>query len=111
MNNYLKTDPITGFIQTVSEGGVPKQWTTNSSITRAVMDSSIAIVLYIDATSLQAIPRLYYQDPELYLREHYYDYSMREWVLGEQILMTIRGQTVIRFQVTSTLVYSRRGPS
>ena len=48
------------------------------------MDSSIAIVLYFDATG-QAIPRLYYQDPELYLRERYYDHSMHEWVFGEQI--------------------------
>ena len=48
------------------------------------MDSSIAIVLYFDPTG-QAIPRLYYQDPELYLRERYYDHSIHEWVLGEQI--------------------------
>ena len=48
------------------------------------MDSSIAVVLYFDATG-QAIPRLYYQDPELYLRERYYDHSVLEWVLGEQI--------------------------
>ena len=48
------------------------------------MDSSIAIVLYFDATG-QAIPRLYYQDPGLYLRERYYNHSTRKWVLGEQI--------------------------
>jgi hypothetical protein len=89
LNNYLKTDPSTGFIHSVSEDGLPKQWTTSSSITKAVMDSSIAIVLYSNATG-QTGPRLYYQDPELYLREHYYDHSMQEWALGEQIFELCR---------------------
>ena len=66
----------------MSEDGLPKRWTTSPPIARAVMDSSIAIVLYFDATG-QAVPHLYYQDPELYLREHYYDHSMHEWFLGE----------------------------
>ncbi|KIM36576.1 hypothetical protein M413DRAFT_424693 [Hebeloma cylindrosporum] len=77
-----KADPNTGFIQSVSEDGHLKRWTIGSPITRAVMGSSIAIVLYFDATG-QSIPRLYYQDPELYLREHYYDHSLSEWVLGD----------------------------
>ena len=84
-NSELKLDPNTNFIQIVYEDGPGKPWKIGRPITRAVNGSSIAVVKCFDDKG-QACSRVYYQDPDLYLRERYYDSSTRQWVLGEWVL-------------------------
>lgn len=85
-NNYLKLDPRTNFIQKaygLHFGDVfKKRWEISPPITRAIPGSSIAAVILCDANG-QHGTHIYYQDPELYLREHYFDRSVDRWVLGE----------------------------
>ena len=82
LNNYLKIDPKTDFIQMVTQEGAKKQWDTHTPITQAVAGSSIAVVGFFGPNG-QYVPRIYYQDPELRLREHWFDHSRAEWVLGK----------------------------
>lgn len=82
VNDDLKPDPNTHFIQTVYEDGPLKQWKIGRPITRAVIGSSIAVVKCFDDNG-RVCSRIYYQDPKLYLRERYYNSSTHQWVLGE----------------------------
>jgi hypothetical protein len=84
VNNDLKLDPNTNFIQTVYEDGPMKQWKIGRPIVRALTGSSIAVVKCFDDNG-QVYSRIYYQDPELYLRERYYNNSTHQGVLGEQV--------------------------
>ena len=82
----MKLDPKTDFIQKaygLQFGDDPKKrWEVSPPITRAVAGSSIAAVILCDANGRHGT-HIYYQDPELYLREHYFDRSLDQWLLGE----------------------------
>ena len=57
-------------------------------IARAVKGSSFAIVRSPDTDANKIVSRIYYQDPELCLRERYYTHlgtTADQWVLGEKI--------------------------
>jgi hypothetical protein len=95
-NNDLKLDPNTNFIQIVYEDGPRKLWKIGRPITRAVNGSSIAVVKCFD-DNRQIYSRIYYQDPELHLKERYYDSSTRQWVLGEQVPKLYLSVTMITF--------------
>ena len=53
--------------------------------TMAVKGSSIAFTECSDANGLFH-SHIYYQDPELYLREIIYNGSTRQWIPGEHVL-------------------------
>lgn len=59
-----------------------KEWNTHPPIAQAVTGSSIAVVGFYGPSG-QYVPRIYYQDPELRLREQWLDPSMGQWVIGE----------------------------
>lgn len=60
-------------------------WKRNMIITRAVKDSSIAVVDWVDTNGLRHIS-LFYQDPELCLKECSFDFSVNRWASGRSIL-------------------------
>jgi hypothetical protein len=66
----------------VDQQGPTKEWNTHLPITEAVAGSSLAIVGFFNPDR-QYVPRVYYQDPELRLREHWFDHSTAQWVVGE----------------------------
>lgn len=66
----------------VHQLGPTEEWNTHPPITQAVAGSSIAVVGFFDPNG-QYVPRVYYQDPELRLREHWFDHSIAQWVIGE----------------------------
>jgi len=84
LNNYLNIDPNTGFIRTVNQRGSTKPWKEALPIAKAVKGSSFAIIR--DPTN-KVVSRIYYQDPELHLRELCYDHlgNTDQGVLGEQV--------------------------
>jgi len=84
LNNYINIDPNTNFIQMIYQRGSANPWKEAPQIAKAVKGSSFAIIR--DPTN-KRVSRIYYQDPELILRECYYDHlgTMGQWVLGEQV--------------------------
>ena len=81
-----------------------------AEVARAVQGSNIAAII---DSNRPAQYRVYYQDPELHLKDCYYDTSVNRWVPGEQsswIMSIDQIKGIIDFQVTSTLVYSHRVP-
>jgi hypothetical protein len=84
LNNYVNIDPNTDFIQMAYQRGAAKPWEEAQPIANAVKGSSFSIIR--DPTN-KRISRVYYQDPELNLRECYYDHlgTMGPWNLGEHV--------------------------
>jgi hypothetical protein len=84
-NNSLKIDPNTDFMRAVNQRGSTQPWKEALPIAKALRGSSFAIVK--DPT-IKLVSRIYYQDPELHLKELCYDHSgnTEQWVLGEQVL-------------------------
>jgi len=68
----------------VYKRGIMKAWEEALSVAMAVKGSSFAIIGQSDNNKL--ISRIYYQDPELRLRECRYDHlgTTNQWSLGEQ---------------------------
>jgi hypothetical protein len=85
LNNYINTDPNTHFIQMVNQRGPTRPWKAAPPITRAVKGSSFAIVRSPDSDANKIVSHIYYQDPELCLRERYYNHlgTMDQWVASE----------------------------
>ena len=57
-------------------------------IARAVKGSSFTVVRSLDSDTKKLVSRIYYQDPELCLKERYYSplgTTTDQWVLGEEI--------------------------
>ena len=52
-----------------------------SKVARAVKGSNITVIMYDYRSAWYWV---YYQDPELYLIESYYNHSKCQWILGEQ---------------------------
>lgn len=67
----------------VDQQGPTKEWNVNPPITtQAVVGSSIAVIGFFDPNRLSVL-RVYYQDPELRLRERCFNHSTSQWVIGE----------------------------
>ena len=83
-HNSLKIDLNTDFIRMAYLRGPTKRWKEAQPIIKAVKGSSFAII--IDPT-IKQVSHIYYQDPELHLKECYYDHldTMRKWDLGKQV--------------------------
>jgi hypothetical protein len=84
LNHYLNVDPDTSLIRMVYKRGPTKPWEEALPISTAVKGSSFAIIRDPDTNRL--VSRIYYQDPELRLRECCYDHlgTAGQWALGEQ---------------------------
>ena len=93
LNNHYNIDPDTNFIRIIYQHGPTDSWKVAPLITRAVKGSSFAIVMSLDSDANKFVSRIYYQDPELCLREHYYSHlgTTDQRALGEEIsrLMSI----------------------
>jgi hypothetical protein len=73
LNNYLNIDQNTDFIRTVNQRGSMKSWKEALPLAKAVKGSSFAIIR--DPNNKQVSSScIYYQDPELHLRELCYDH-------------------------------------
>jgi hypothetical protein len=69
-------DPESDFIQLLYQPGTGKPWRNDGlTVAKAVKGSTIAVEKHHS--------RIYYQDPKLHLRESFYDFSKRRWVLGD----------------------------
>jgi len=80
-------DPNDYSIQGVLQRNDTKTWSKLKSraFNQAVQGSSIANADWVDANGLHHAS-IFYQDPELRLREHSYDFSAGQWVAGESVL-------------------------
>jgi len=85
LNNYLNTDPNTNFIRMISQHGPTNPWKEAPPIVKAVKGSSFAVVRSPNLDANKIVSRMYYQDPELCLKECYYSPlgSKDQWVGGE----------------------------
>jgi len=85
LNNHLNIDPNTNFIRMVYQCGPANPWKEAPPITKAVKGSSFAVVRSSDFDAKKIVARIYYQDPELYLKECYYSPlgTTDQWVFGE----------------------------
>ena len=72
LNNYLNIDPNTNFIRMVYQCGPANRWKEASLIARAVKGSSFAVVRSPESDANKILSRIYYQDPDLCLKEYYY---------------------------------------
>ena len=81
LNNYLNIDPNTDFIRMVNQCESTQPWKEAQPIAKALRGSSFAIIR--DPTNKQ-VSRIYYQDPELHLRECRYDH-LDNTDQGEQV--------------------------
>ena len=76
----LCLDPNDGFIRTLRQHVPTGEWRNDpAKIARAVKGSSIAVIMDDNGPARY---RVYYQDPELHLKEYYSSGS--QWILGEQ---------------------------
>jgi len=85
LNHYLNVDPDADLIRMIYKHGPTKPWKEVAvPIATAVKGSSFAIIRKPDTNRL--VSRIYYQDPELCLRERCYDHlgTAKQWALGEQ---------------------------
>ena len=82
LNTYLNIDPNTNFIRMVYQRGPANPWKKAPPIVKAVKGSSFAVVKPHNLDASKMVSRIYYQDPELYLKECYYTPS-DQWVAGE----------------------------
>ena len=78
-------DPNDYSIQGVLQRNDTTTWLKCGAFKKAVQGSSIASVAWVDANGLHHAS-IFYQDPELRLREHSYDFSAGQWVAGESVL-------------------------
>ena len=85
-----KLDPKTDDLRTLSrfDPTASDSWTWNYGMPniQAAKGTSIAAIWHFDAYYNGYSFRVYYQDPELYLRECFVDRSTFRWVFGEQII-------------------------
>ncbi|KIM47266.1 hypothetical protein M413DRAFT_7801 [Hebeloma cylindrosporum] len=72
-------EPTTDFIRMVSHSDSTKVWTDCPRIAKAAKNSSFAVV---KCPNTKLVSRIYYQDPELHLRERHYDRFWDGWTLG-----------------------------
>ena len=78
----LWSDPNDGFIRTVRQPDPTGEWRNDpAEVARAVKGSNIAVIM---DDNEPARYRVYYQDPELHLRERYFNHSNGQWILGEK---------------------------
>jgi hypothetical protein len=88
LNKYLNTDRNTNFIRMVYQRGAANPWKEAPPIAKAVKGSSFAVVRSPDSYANKIVSRIYYQDPELSLRERYCKLNhvvgtTDQWVAGE----------------------------
>jgi len=85
LNNYLNTDPNTNFIRMISQHGPANPWKEAPPIVKAVKGSSFAVVRSPNLDAKKIVSRIYYQDPELCLKECCYSPlgTTDQWVGGE----------------------------
>ena len=85
LNNCLNIDPNTNFIRMVYQRGPANPWKEAPPIVKAVKGSSFAVVRSPDSDAKKIVSRIYYQDPELCLKECYYSPldTTDQWVFGE----------------------------
>ena len=77
----LWLDQNDGFIRTVRKPAPTGEWQHDlAKVARAVKGSNIAAIIDNNGPARY---RVYYQDPELHLKECYYDTSVNRWVPGE----------------------------
>lgn len=84
LNNYSNVDLETDFIRMAYGSALGGPWKPRPPITRALKGSTFAVVYFPDADGL-TVPHIYYQDPELRLREHCYYFHKATWGHGVQI--------------------------
>ena len=85
LNNYLNIDPNTNFIRMVYQCGPANAWKEAPPIARAIKGSSLAVIRSPDSGAKKIMSHIYYQDPELCLRERYYNHlgTTDQWLAGE----------------------------
>ena len=85
LNNYLNIDPYTNFIRMVYQCGPTNRWKEAPPIAKAVKGSSFAVIRSPDSDANKIVSRIYYQDLELCLREHFYNHlgTTAQWVPSE----------------------------
>ena len=85
---YLKVVPESGFIQAlchhVSKNG---PWVKGRIIAKAIHGSSIAAITYLHSNG--EVVHVYYQDPDLHLREMVWSPTMLQWVSGEHVFSNV----------------------
>ena len=83
-NNSLKIDQNTDFIRVINQRGSTQPWKEALPIAKAVKGSSFSIIR--DPTN-KLVSRIYYQDPELHLKELCYDHlgDTNQGVIGEHV--------------------------
>lgn len=86
-------------------------WKEAPSVAMAIKGSSFAVIRKPQANKL--VSHIYYQDPELRLRECCYDHlgTANKWTIGEQCsrFMSIHEREPMALKVISILVYSHWG--
>ncbi|KIM47250.1 hypothetical protein M413DRAFT_7795 [Hebeloma cylindrosporum] len=77
-------DINTDLIRVLYQLGSSTSWNEGPEIAMAVKGSGLAVVKCPESDANKIISRIYYQDPDLYLRERYFDHlgSLGQWVLG-----------------------------
>ena len=78
-------DPNDYFIQGSLQLNDTTTWLKCGAFKKAVQGSSIASVAWVDANGLPHAS-IFYQDPELRLRERSLNFSTKRWVSGESVL-------------------------
>jgi hypothetical protein len=81
--NLFYQDPNTDVIKVLGQSDPAGPWRfVRQTIARAATGTSIAAIWCLDNNVNKYNRRVYYQDPELYLRECILDRPTRQWVLG-----------------------------
>ena len=85
LNNDFNIDPSTNFIRMISQHGPANPWKEAPPIIKAVKGSRFAVVRSPNLDANKIVSCIYYQDPELYLKECYYSPlgTTDQWVAGE----------------------------
>jgi len=87
--NIWRLDPNDGFIRTLSQAGPTGEWRTDlDKVAKALKGSSIVVIMDDDGPVRY---RVFYQDPELYLREHFRIHSSTQWRPGKKTSWPIHG--------------------
>jgi hypothetical protein len=81
---YLKVVPESGFIQALChQASKNGPWVKGRILAKAIKWSSIAAVACLHSNG-EAV-HVYYQDPNLHLREHVWSPGELRWVSGEHV--------------------------
>ncbi|KIM47249.1 hypothetical protein M413DRAFT_7794 [Hebeloma cylindrosporum] len=99
--------PKTDFINMVAQEGPTKEWDSHPPITLALPGTGIAVVGFVNPTGQYAL-RVYYQDPELYLREHWFDHSIPKWVLENNQISAVGPKGGAGDQLRKTVTRQRQ---